>query len=98
MLDGIPLGDLSAPVLLGIAVLMLLLGLLVPRRTLRDKAEESERWRQAFETEREARATSDSQTKELLELAKTTHAVIVAMFKTSEGTHQSGEPDAISKA
>lgn len=79
-LDGIPIAGLTAPALLGIAVMMLLLGRLVPRSTFDEKAKEAEHWRQAYEKEREARATSDAQTVELLELAKTTHNLIVAIF------------------
>lgn len=90
MLDGIPLSDLTAPTLLGIVVLMVLLGWLVPKAILKEKSVEAERWRLAYEAEREARNTSDAQTVELLELAKTTHNIIVAMFGTAERMGQSG--------
>lgn len=70
---------------------MLFLGRLVPRSTLRDKADECENWRRAFEAEREARVTSNAQTAELLELAKTTHSIIVAVFSTIERSRRSGE-------
>lgn len=90
MLDGIPVVGLTAPALLGIAVLLLLLGKIVPRSTLMDKSEEAERWRKAYEAEKEARATSDAQTVELLELAKTSHNILVAMFGTAERMQQSG--------
>jgi hypothetical protein len=96
MIDGVPITGLTAPALLGIAVMMLLLGRLVPRSTYDEKAKEAERWRLAYEAEREARATSDAQTVELLELAKTTHNVIVAMFGTTERLRRSGGADAIS--
>lgn len=87
----IPVKDLTAPVLLGIGILMVLTGLLVPSRFYKAKSEESERWRLAFETEREARMTSDAQTSELLEGQKTSHALIVAIFKNSEAARESGE-------
>lgn len=80
MLDGIPFADLTAPGLLGITVILLLIGRLVPRSTLTDKADEAEKWRQAYVAERDARAASDAQKVELLELAKTTHSIIVAAF------------------
>jgi hypothetical protein len=80
MLDGVPITGLTAPALLGIAVMMLLLGRIVPRSTFDEKAKEAEHWRLAYEKEREARATSDAQTVELLELAKTTHNLMVAVF------------------
>lgn len=90
MIDGIPLIALTAPTLLGIAVLMLLTGRLVPRSTLTDKAAEAERWRLAYEAEREARSTSDAQTVELLEVAKTTHNIIAAMFGTAHRVRAGG--------
>ena len=80
MLDGIPFADLTAPGLLGVTVILLLLGRIVPRNTLTDKADESEKWRQAYIVERDARLASDSQKEELLELAKTTHSIVVAAF------------------
>lgn len=73
---------LSAPALLGLAVFLLLVGKIVPRTTMLDKMAEAERWRAAYEAEREARGEVEKQTKELYELAKTTHSVIVAMFQT----------------
>lgn len=97
MLDGIPVGSLAPPALLGIVVLMILLGRLIPRYTYTQKAQEAERWRQAYEAERLARATSDAQTAQLLELAKTTHSIIVAMFGTTR-VSESGGTDVVSTA
>lgn len=88
MLDGIPLTDFSAPTILGIAILLLLFGKIVPRSTLADKERESERWRLAYEAEKEARITSDAQTAELLEVAKTTNSIVVAMYGTAERIRQ----------
>lgn len=82
MIEGIPIVGLTAPTLLGITVLLLLTGRLVPRVTLKDKADECEKWRLAYIAEREARATSDAQTVELLEGVKANHAVISALFET----------------
>lgn len=90
MLEGIPIVGLTAPTLLGVAVLMLLSGKIIPRSTLKDKSDECERWRLAYEAEREARSTSDSQTAELLEVARTTHDIIAAMFGTSERLRRRG--------
>lgn len=95
MLEGLPVVNLTASTLLGIFVLMLFLGKIVPSSILKDKAEECERYRLAYEAEREARATSDAQTVELLELAKTTHDILVAMFKATEHIQQSGGADAL---
>lgn len=96
MLEGIPVKDLTAPTLLGVAILMVLLGLLVPRYVYNEKKEEAEKWRQAYEAERQARATSDAQTAELLELAKTTQKIIAAWAGTAERIRTSGGADAIS--
>jgi hypothetical protein len=90
-LDGIAIGDLTAPGLLGIAILMLLFGKLVPRATLMDKTREAENWRNAYEKEREAKAISDAQTAELLEVTKTTYNVVVALFGTTERMRHADE-------
>ena len=92
VLDGVPLVGLSAPALLGICILLLMTGRLVPKSTLDSKEKESDRWREAYETEREARALSDKQTAELLEVSKTTNRIIVATFGTRGVLRQLGEP------
>lgn len=89
MFDGIPFADLTAPGLLGITVILLLLGRIVPRNTLSDKADEAEKWRQAYIVERDARLASDGQTQELLELAKTTNSIVQAAF--GPHTRQGGD-------
>lgn len=98
MLDGIPIGDLSPAGLLGIAIILIFTGGLVPRWVYKGKVSESEKWHTAYELERQARAASDKQTDELLEVAKTTHSLIVAVFSNSERIRQSGETDANPKA
>lgn len=80
-LDGVPLVGLTAPAILGIAFLMILTGRLVPRSVLRDKDEETRRWRMAYEAEREARLVSDSQTTKLLVAVETNRDVLLALFK-----------------
>jgi hypothetical protein len=90
MWNGIPIDKLSAPVLLGITFLMILFGVLVPRYVYRAKEKESETYRLAYEAERKARAISDKQTAELLELAKTSHSVLVALFNTTERLNRAG--------
>jgi hypothetical protein len=94
MIDGFPLVSLTPSLLLGIVVLLVLTGRLVPRIYLVDKGNESERWRLAYEAEREARQASDEQTRELLEMARTAHAVITSMSDTSERIRRSGAFDA----
>jgi hypothetical protein len=80
MFDGIPVDKLSAPLVLLIAVLMVFLGLLVPRYVYKAKEKECEAWKEAYFTERDARIAANSQTVELLELAKTSNNVLQAMF------------------
>jgi len=94
MLGDIALSDLSTGALLALVVLMILTGMLVPRRVLKDKTDEAERWRKAYEAERTARGIADAQTNELLELAKTTHDFILAMGKASAKIRESGDADA----
>jgi predicted nucleotide-binding protein (sugar kinase/HSP70/actin superfamily) len=90
MLDGIPVSVLTPSALLGLVVLFFMIGKIVPRLTLLDKQKEADRWHEAYEVEREARAASNAQTKELLEVAKTTNKIVVAMFGTAERIRQSG--------
>lgn len=78
MPEGFAFLDLTPSVLLGVTVLLLLTGRLVPRVTLQDKAAEAERWHIAYEKSEEARRLSDAQTQELLEVAHLTHAIINA--------------------
>lgn len=95
MLTDGQLVSLTPSVLLGFAVLLLLTGRLIPRFFFTQKAEEAERWRQAYEAERTARGISEAQTDELLEVAKTTHAVLVAMAQASESIQQTGHAHAV---
>lgn len=97
MIEGIPIRDLTPPTLLAVVFLMVMLGLIIPRYIYNEKKEECEKWRLAYEAERAARATSDAQTAELLELAKTTHKIIAATFSTTERI-RSGGSDAVPAA
>jgi hypothetical protein len=95
MFEGIPVAALTPSALLGIFVLMLFFGKIVPRAILQDKIEECNNWRQTAEAEREARATSDAQTRELLELAKTTNKLVQDMFGAAARIRESGEANAL---
>lgn len=81
---GLSIEQLTPIGLLLVGVLMIMTGLLVPYRFYKAKCDESERWRLSFETEREARKLSDAQTTQLLEGQKTSHGMILAIFKNSE--------------
>lgn len=98
MPDGIPYDKLTAPVLLGIAVLLVIFGRLVPWYIYKEKAKECDTWRKAFEAEREARVTSDAQTVELLEVARTTKQLVSAIFDTTERTRRAGEAGVVQTA
>ena len=95
-LTGIPFADLAPPTLLGLTVLLILLGRLKPKVDIDRADAAAEQWRLAYEAEREARAIADAQTAELLELAKTTHSIVLALFGSRERAKQSGGADVVS--
>lgn len=76
---GIPAESLTLGGLLGLAVLSVLSGWLVPRRTLTDQQKQAEHWRTAWENAEKARAEQADQIHELTELARTTNAAIAAL-------------------
>ena len=84
MIDNIPIAGLTPAALLLFAVLMVLTGRLVPRSTLEDKKVEANQWRRAYEAERDARTVSDAQTRELLEVAKTSQQFLAGVYANSE--------------
>lgn len=84
MIFGIPVAELSAPALVGVFVVMMFYGKVVPRSFLNDEQKTSESWRSAYEKEREARDSLQTQVKELLEIARTSRDVLVALSKASE--------------
>lgn len=84
MLDGISLIGLTPAGLLLITVLMILTGRLVPRYVHQNVLQERDQWKAAYEAERAARALSDSQTRELLEVAKASEKFLAAVVETSE--------------
>lgn len=97
MVEGISVVQLTSGTLLGIAILFLLTGRLIPKSHYQEKANEAERWRSAYEAEREARSTSDAQTVELLEFAKTNHRVMEAMFQSIREMRQAGGSNVLQK-
>lgn len=84
MWDGISIIGLTAPGLLLIAVLMVLTGRLVPKSTHEQTVKERDQWRAAYEVAELARSTQEAQTRELLEVAKTSTAVLTALHEFSE--------------
>jgi len=84
VIDNIPIAGLTPAALLLFEVLMVLTGRLVPRSTLEDKKVEANQWRRAYEAERDARTVSDAQTRELLEVAKTSQQFLAGVYANSE--------------
>jgi hypothetical protein len=95
MLDGVPIGNLSAGALLAICILLILTGRLIPRKVYEDKSADYERIFKAYETEREARITADAQTAELLEGQKTMLHMIEAIFENSKTAAKKGGEDLV---
>jgi hypothetical protein len=93
----LPLEDLSSSFLLGLCVILILTGRLVPRAILNDKDAESQRWRSAYEAERSARVTSDEQTAKLVELSRTTHDIVAIAFGSRRDNHTVGVADGLVK-
>ncbi|MGW4810566.1 hypothetical protein ACWEPB_02825 [Kitasatospora cineracea] len=65
--------------LVALIVLMVLRGLLVPRRLYEDMREERDRWRAAHEVSEEARHEAQDQAGELLELSRTAIPLLRAL-------------------
>lgn len=91
MLDGISIIGLTPGALLLVVVIFIMTGRLVPKATLQAMMEDRDRWRAAYENERAARTLSDAQTRELLEVAKTSEKFLSAVFDKSERILQSGD-------
>jgi len=70
---GLEFADVSASVILGFCVILILTGRLIPRTTHQEKVNEAERWRSAYEVEREARSAAEAQTQELIERTRSIH-------------------------
>jgi hypothetical protein len=91
MVDGISIKDLSIATLLGIAILLIIIGRLIPWWQYKEKCKESDRWREAYEKERESRLVMDKQNAELLEFARASYSILDALFvNTTEFSRQGG--------
>jgi len=75
-LAGIPIGALTPAALLGILVLLIALGKLVPRRTMEDTIHDRDEWRTAHRISEQSRVELAGMVGELLEHARTTDAFI----------------------
>lgn len=73
---GVPVGSIGATGILGIVVLLVLMGKLVPRRSLEDTLKERDDWRAAHGVSEEARIELQQQVGELLQLSRLTTTFI----------------------
>jgi hypothetical protein len=95
MLFGVP-PELWTPAgLLAVVFIMVMRGVLVPKRFYNEKVAEASRWQLAFETQRERADKSDAQAEQMLEQGKATHALITAIFNNSTAIRQSGEQNVV---
>lgn len=96
LLDGVPVGPISAGALVALAVLLVLTGRLVPRGSLldvmadRDKAyTDRDHYREAFEELRGAVLQQGMTLERLVETVEATHSVMVSI---QTGLHGSENP------
>jgi hypothetical protein len=72
-LVGLPLGQFSAGALVGLVVLLILMGRLVPRQSLLDMREDRDKWRATAEDWQRAATQLGMSMEKLLVLAETTN-------------------------
>lgn len=82
-LAGIPVADLTPAALVGLFVVAILVGLLVPRRTLKDVQTERDTWKEAYHTQVEARGEEARQMDMVLAMSKANHELLVAISKSA---------------
>ena len=78
--------DLGLAGLMGLVVLLILTGRLVPRSTLLDMREERDTWRAAHVSSEAARLAEREQVTELLELSRTASHVLTSLPTKGEVT------------
>lgn len=83
-LTNIHLLDLTPAALLGLVVLLLLLGRLVPRRTVDDAVRQMEYWREAHSNSEKARTAQKEQADELLESSRLTVQLLQSIRAEAE--------------
>lgn len=91
MIDGIPIADLAPPTLVGIFFLLVVFGRLVPWGLYKAKVEECDKWRAAYEAERDARLAAVDQTKQLVDATEDIHEIVASVFRGAQLTRQTGE-------
>jgi hypothetical protein len=76
VVDGIPVVGLTAPALLGLAILLLLTGRLIPRRTYDDLKQDREDWKAAHRESERIRGELVQHMNMMVEQAKVTEALL----------------------
>lgn len=76
---GVSLDNLTPAALLGLAVLLLLMGRLIPRRTYDDLKTDRDHWQQAHADSEKARAEMAAVLEDLLETSRTTEALLQSL-------------------
>jgi len=76
VIEGLSAAQLGPTGLLAVLVLLILVGRLVPRRTMEDILHDRDEWRAAHKISEDARAEGQKQVDELLEHARTTDQFI----------------------
>lgn len=92
---GLPVEVWAPSGLLTVAILLLLFGKLWTNAAYQQKVRECEKWEKAYERSEGARALSDAQTSQLLEQAKTTHSMVVAMNAVLVDRPSGGTPHVV---
>ncbi|GED89317.1 hypothetical protein [Streptomyces sp. 6-11-2] len=83
--------------LLGLAVLLVLTGKLVPRRLYLDMRQERDTWRQAHTESEKARQVAQQQVGELLELSRTAGHILTSLPRPDgQGVSSGAEVDGAS--
>lgn len=90
-LSGLNPASLTPAALLSLTIVLILRGLLVPKTThdtvIQAKDQQIQFYKDAYENERTARASSEAQTGELLSLARATNALLAALPRVGGESH-----------
>ncbi|MFF9175993.1 hypothetical protein [Streptomyces sp. NPDC014793] len=84
--------------LVTIAVLMVLTGRLIPRRTYDDMVADRDNWRSAFHSSEEVRRMESKQVEDLLAVAEVGGRILSALPKPGEPAEEVGDGNALDQA
>jgi hypothetical protein len=92
-MDGLMAIQGGAAGILGVAVILILTGRLVPLSVLRDTQHQRDTWQEAHRVSEEARAVEREQTRELLEMARVADHVLTSLPRPGEVGHGAAGAD-----